>query len=164
MCELYIERRRSWTHIELERDVLQPVRGRGGSAAAPSVANELKRTHLGVVVCAHLLAELAANPLGDQGLLVEVEPALALDRLDDPAVLALAAQDVAEAGVVREAPQGKVQAEEDARGRARQDDEEDELRAEEEQGEEVDVLRARGGTATSALQRSARGSSACTRR
>lgn len=55
-------------------------------------------------------------------------------------MLALLAEDVSEPGVVREAPEGKVEAEEDAGDGARERDEEDELRAEEEERQEVDVL------------------------
>lgn len=137
------------THIELERDRLQwrtdrrpPSASSGRNASMGHARRRL--THIKVIALAHLFPELALGPLRDLGPPLVVEPAVGLDGPDDPPRLGLALEDVAESGVVAGTPHGKVQAEEEAGGRAGEGDEEDELEAEEEQRQEVDVLSERG--------------------
>jgi hypothetical protein len=97
-------------------------------------------THLELVILSHLGLQLTRNPSVYLGPPLGVHPSIFYDRTNDPLVLALLLENVAETTVVGKAPASKVDEKEVARYGEGERDEEDELNREEGEGEDVDVL------------------------
>lgn len=123
-------------YVELEGDRLRS--GRQISLEFPS-ARERFSAHLEIIVLAHLGAQLPLNPAPDPRLTTLVHPPALDDRPDDPLLLALLPENVAEPSIVRQPPNGKVEEKEVPRDVEGEEGEEDDLKSEKGEGEDVDV-------------------------
>ena len=123
-------------YVELDGNSL---RNRRRSAAGAHVLRERFPTCLEIIVLAHLGAQLPLNPVPDPRLTTLVHPSALDDGPDNPLLLALLPENVAEPSVVRQPPYGKVHEEEVPRDVERKEGEEDDLKREEGEGEDIDV-------------------------